>query len=74
MKRPPKKANYSPTLCAPERRVTTSGREEFLIGKAGTMGKQRLDEVLPVRKRGEGLTLETYPENLKKKKKKKNEK
>ena len=47
----------------------TIGREEFLIGKAGTMGKQRLDEVLPVRKRGEGLTLETYPENLKKKKK-----
>ena len=48
----------------------TIGREEFLIGKAGTIGKQRLDEVLPIRKRGEGLTLETYPENLKKKKKK----
>lgn len=30
------------------------------------MGKQRLHEVLPIRKRGEGLTLETYPENLKK--------
>lgn len=45
----------------------TIGREEFLIGKAGAMGKQRLDEVLPIRKRGEGLTLETYPENLKKK-------
>ena len=47
----------------------TIGREKFLIKKAGTMGKQRLDEVLPIRKRGEGLTLETYPENLKKKKK-----